>query len=295
MSIWIIVGIAGVIVLSLIGGGLLLMWRDRSIGVKSHEFPIVGSPPLQPGLDQRPKARTPISAGSGGCFLIFGLFWTIFSLAFVVLPIGMFYTEWQIYTLLRDTGDLTEGIVINRRIDEDSEGDTYYVTYKYTAPLPQGDRRQFSHEESVSSSLYEILKPETRVQVRYDPANPDTAELEQEFAPPAYWIFLMSGMGGIFTLVGLLMIRNGLLSIGRAGQLGRQGQVAQGLVVDRWTETDSDGDKVYVVAYRFNALGHPPVTIAEYFHRGLFDKLQLGEAVRVRYLPDKPQTCRLEL
>jgi hypothetical protein len=293
--IWFIVSIMSIVVLSLIGIGLSLMWRDRAKKAKSSESWGDGSPSFKVEMGQRPKARTPLSAGSGGCFLIFGLFWTVFSLAFVILPVGMFFSEMQTYNLLKDTGDLTEGVITSRRIDEDSEGDTYYVTYKYTAPLPQGDRQQFSHEESVSSSLYESLEPETRVQVRYARANPEVAELEQEFGPPAYWILLMSGMGGLFTLIGLFMMSNGLRSIGKAGQLARQGQVTQGLVVDRWTEKDSDGDTVYVVAYRFNAPGHPPVTIAEYFHRGLFDKLQMGAAVPVRYLPDKPQTCRLEL
>lgn len=294
MLTWILIGIIGVIVLSLIVRGLALIQADRA-KAKASESRIVGSASLQTGLDQRPKARTPLSAGSGGCFLIFGLFWTLFSLAFVILPIGMVYSEWQTYTLLKDTGDLTEGVITSRRIDEDSEGDTYYVTYKYSAPLPQGDRSQFSHEESVSSSLYESLKPETQVQVRYARANPEVAELEQEFGPPSYWILLMSLMGGAFTVIGVVMIWAGLSSLRKAGQLAGQGQVAQGLVVDRWTEKDSDGDTVYVVAYRFNVPGHSPITIAEYFQRNLFDKLLMGDVVRVRYLPDKPETCRLEV
>ncbi len=295
MIIWIIVGIVGVIVLGLIGGGVWLMQAERAKKAASTEPWLGGTPaPLSPSA-KRPKARTPISAWGGGCLLPFGLFWTAFSSLFLVLPIGMFYSQWQTYTLLRDTGATVEGVIISQRIDEDSEGDTYYVTYKYTAPLPQGDRQQFSREESVSSGLYETLKPEKRVIIRYVPADPETARLEQQFGPPSSFILLMSGMGGLFTLIGLGLIGSGLRSIYIANQLARRGELAQGFIVERWTEKDSDGDTVYVVSYRFNVSGGLPVMAAEYHHRKAYDKLQPGDPVRVRYLPHKPEICRLEL
>jgi hypothetical protein len=105
----------------------------------------------------------------------------------------------------------------------------------------------------------------------------------------------MSGMGGLFSLIGLSMIGQGVRRVRNASQLAMEGQITQGLIVDRWTEKDSDGDTVYVIAYRFNAPGHASVTVAEYFHRGLFDKLQIGQSVRVRYLPDRPEICRLDI
>jgi hypothetical protein len=213
MLIWIIIGIMGAVILGLIGSGLWLMQADRAkkVGSTKPQREDVRSP-LSSSV-QLPYPRAPISMMSGGCLLPFGLFWTACSSLFLVLPIGMFYAEWQTYTLLRDTGATVEGVVINRRIVEDSEGNAYYVTYQYTAPLPQGNRQQFSREERVSSSLYETLKPETRVTVRYAPSDPETVRLEQMFGAPSYFIFLMSGMGGLFTLIGLGMIGSSLRSI----------------------------------------------------------------------------------
>jgi hypothetical protein len=226
--------------------------------------------------------------------LIFGLFWTTFSLLFTIFPLVMFYRDWQIYTLLRDSGTVLEGVITSRRIDEDSEGDTYYVSYKYTAPLPQGDRQQFSREESVSSSLYEALKPETRVMIRYAPSDPGVARLEQEFGAPSMFIFCLSGMGGLFTVIGGVMLGGSLRTIYLSSQLALQGQLAPGLIIDRWTETDSDGDKTYLVSYHFSVPGGPPVTVAEYNQKA-YQKSQPGDPIQVRYLPNKPETCRLEL
>jgi hypothetical protein len=242
---------------------------------------------------ERPKPRQPFSTGAVGCHLLFGAFWTGFSLLFLILPIGMFYAEWQTYTLLQDTGATIEGVITGRRIDKDSEGDTYYVTYQYTAPLPQGDRQRFSREESVSSSLYATLTPETRVTVRYAPSEPEVARLEQVFGRPSPFNFCISGMGGLFTLIGLVMIGGSLRSLYIARQLTSRGQPAEGVLVDRWTDTDSEGDKTYIVAYRFSPPGGPPVTAAEY-SRKAYDTCQIGDSVEVRYLPAKPETCRLE-
>jgi hypothetical protein len=292
--IWPMIGVMGVIIVGLIGGGLWLMRADRAKKARPTE-PWLGGQPMPLSLPgQRPKPRQPVSAVGAGCQLPFGLAWTAFSLLFLILPIGMFYSEWQTYTLLRDSGVTVEGVITGRRIDEDSEGDTYYVTYKYIAPLPQGDRQQFSREESVGSSLYETLKPETRATVRYAPAQPEVARLEQEFGSPSLFIFCMSGMGGLFTLIGLVLIGSSGHAIYTSRQLAWQGQVAQGFITDRWTDTDSDGDKTYIVAYQFSALGWPPVTVAEYNHSA-YDKFLPGDSVRVRYLPNKPQTCRLEV
>lgn len=293
MLIWIIGGITSVIILGLIGGGLWLMQAERAKNAQST-VPGQGVPASRSGPGQRPKPRAPISKMSGGCLLPFGLFWTVFSSLFLVLPIGMFYSQWQTYTLLRDSGATVEGVIISQRIDDDSDGDTYYVTYRYTAPLPQGDRQQFSREESVSSDLYETLKPEQRAIIRYAITDPATARLEQAFGPPSPFIFLMSGMGGVFTLIGLVLIGVSLKAIYTASQLIRYGKFAPASIVERWTETDSDGDKTYVVSYYFNTSEGVPVTAAEY-NRLAYNKYQPGDAVRVRYLPNNPQTCRLEL
>ena len=120
----------------------------------------------------RPTPQRPTGVGNGGCEFLFGLGWTAFSLIFVIVPIAVFIAEWQTSNLLRTTGVTTEAVVISRRIDADSEGDTYYVTYRYRVPV-KGDQMQLTHEESVGHDLYQELSPESRVTVRYSATNPE--------------------------------------------------------------------------------------------------------------------------
>lgn len=148
--LWPIIGIMSLTILGLIGTGLWLIRADRAKRDRSAE-PWSGSGLSQP---QRPKPRQPIGGMSwvrAGCELPFGLVWTAFSLVFVVFSVGMFFSEWRTYMRLKNEGVIGEGVITGRQVDEDSEGDTYYVTYKYTAFLPQDNRQQFSHEESVRS------------------------------------------------------------------------------------------------------------------------------------------------
>lgn len=46
------------------------------------------------------------------------------------MPIAIFITEWRTATSLNQTGVTTEAVIIDRRIDSDSDGNTYYVTYR---------------------------------------------------------------------------------------------------------------------------------------------------------------------
>ena len=61
-----------------------------------------------------------------------------------------------------------------------------------------------------------------------------------------------------------------------------------------WVQTDSDGDRDYCVAYRFAPPGQPEIITAEY-NRTAYNTLLAGDPVQVRYLPGKPEICRLKL
>ena len=47
------------------------------------------------------------------------------------------------------------------------------------------------------------------------------------------------------------------------------------------------------MAYGFTATGRPQVTRAEY-NRAVYDALNPGDLVSVRYLPNRPDVARLE-
>jgi hypothetical protein len=242
----------------------------------------------------RPTPQRPTGVGSGGCELLFGLGWTAFSLIFVIVPIAVFIAEWQTSNLLQTTGITTEAVVISRRIDADSEGDTYYVTYRYRAPV-KGDQMQLTHEESVSHDLYQELTPESRVSVRYSATNPEVVRLEgrsRTFETVLLTCFML--FGGLFVLIGVWLVYSSWQGIHRARLLARRGELVTGRVTDCWIETDSDGDKEYCVAFRFAEPGRPEITMAEY-NRKAYDTLLEGDLVQVHYVPGKPEICCIEL
>jgi hypothetical protein len=226
--------------------------------------------------------------------LLFGLGWTAFSLIFVIVPIAVFITEWQTSNLLRTTGVTTEAVVISRRIDEDSDGDTYYVTYRYWVPI-KGDRTQLTYEESVSEDTYQELSPESRVLVRYSATDPEVVRLEgQSRAFETILLICFALFGGLFVLIGVWLVYSSWQGIYTARVLARRGEVTTGRVTDSWIETDSDGDKAYCVAFCFAEPGQPEITTAEY-NRKAYNTLQVGDPVQVRYLPGNPNICRLEM
>lgn len=242
----------------------------------------------------RPTPQRPPGMGAGGCGFVFGLGWTGFSLLFVIIPLAVLITEWRTFELLRAGGVTTEAVVINRRMIEDSDGDSYYVTYRYEVPI-EGDRMQLTNEESVSHATYQELTPESRVQVRYAAANPELVRLEgQSKFFQAISLTCFGLFGAVFVLIGGWLIYSSGREVYRARLLAWSGQTAAGQVTACWIETDSEGDQEYCVAFRFAAPGRPEVVAAEY-NRKAYDSLQVGDPVQVRYAPGKPEICRLEV
>lgn len=210
----------------------------------------------------------------------------------MILPLLMFWPDWGEHALLKNSGETLEGVIVDRRIDQDSEGDTYYVVYEYLAPVGFGDHQWFSREESVRRKTYNALSVETQVSIIYAPSEPGLARLASELRPP-FGLLFMSAFGGLFVVIGLVLMRGGWQQLEQASALHRRGQVTQGRLLDRWIETDSDGDREYCVAYCFRPTGRPQVIRAEY-NRAAYEALNPGDMVSVRYLPNRPDVSRLE-
>jgi hypothetical protein len=239
---------------------------------------------------QRPQQA--LTGAKASVLLIFSLFWTGFFLFSLIFAILSFVEAWRAYTVLRASGVPLEAVIISHRVDEGEDRDTYYVTYQYTAPSPQGGQQQFSREEEVSENEATTLQPGSPVTVLYDPANPQTARLQAGFGPPVFKDYFKV----VFLLLGLGMLILAVVLLRQIISLRLYGQTTSGIVIDRWVESSSASD-AHCIAYRFQALQANglarQVTRAEEHYKA-YEKFHPGDTVQIRYLPDKPEICRLE-
>ncbi len=111
---------------------------------------------------------------------------------------------------------------------------------------------------------------------------------------------MMLSVFGAFTLLsaafGMWWILEGRKALQYDAQLTLEGSLTWGVVTDRWTQWIRR--KHYCIVYRFEipATGYTSRAViqAEY-NPDVYRRCQVGERVLVRYLPENPAICRLEL
>jgi hypothetical protein len=93
----------------------------------------------------------------------------------------------------------------------------------------------------------------------------------------------------ILSVLALLLI-NGLREWQTVKALEARGQLAQGVLLDRWGVPRRG-----YVAYYFDLPGGSAPIVRGEINDEAHRAYQVGDLVRVRYLPDNPQVCRLEI
>lgn len=243
----------------------------------------------------RPKVSSSISAASF-FMVVFGLFWTLFSLVFVVAAAALVIREQQVFTLLSSEGQPAQGVVTDRQVDDSDDSTTYTIFYRYSAPV-QGTPRVFEQEQSVPYELYAALRVGEVVPVIFAATQPNVARLKADFhAPELLGPLLMGLIGLLFVVIGLFMLAGAIVSLQDYFRLRRSGLETSAVVFERWEDRDSDGDVQCQVAYAFRAplpdgtLGL--LTHAE-THRQAYLATQTGSTITVRYLPEDPSTSQI--
>jgi hypothetical protein len=94
-------------------------------------------------------------------------------------------------------------------------------------------------------------------------------------------------------LLPLGMLIKGMRDWQKINALERRGQLTQGVLLDRWSGFYRAS--VYSVAYYFELPGGTAPMIRAEVNKGAHQAYQVGDPVQVRYLPDNPQVCRLEV
>jgi hypothetical protein len=218
------------------------------------------------------------------------LIWTLFSSIFVIAGVGFFFNEQNVYTRLSKEGLPATATITQLEVDDSGDSTSYLVYYQFRAPV-NGDLSRFEDHESVSSSLYSSLTVEQQIEILYAASDPSLSAIKAEFGPPSIWFSLaFVGMGGLFVLIGLGLLYSAVRGMYQSNLLRSDGQPARAYVFDRWTDTDSDGDTTYFVAFAFKTSSGQLISHAEQ-NQKLYQKYQVGDSLEVRYLPNTPSVC----
>jgi hypothetical protein len=244
---------------------------------------------------KRPKANHP--ANPAGCFtVVFGIIWILISTAFTVIGSGFLIQEQQEYDLLMREGQTVQGMVTTLAINEGDDSTDYDVYYRY--PVTANDRqRAYNGYQNISKDLYETLRVGQTVDVVYAASQPQVSKLKDDLSPPLVWVFFLVILFGVgFDAFGLFLLARTLASMREWSRLKRKGHTVQATVFERWTESDSDGDTIYAVAYAFKAAmpdGSVRLVTRGEYNRVVYHSVEMGGSLAVRYLPDEPEVSRI--
>ncbi len=120
---------------------------------------------------------------------------------------------------------MTEGVetdaeIVNNRVSTGSRGASYYfITYQYTAKMPDGQPQKLTSEDAVSHADYERLTLGSHITVRYLPGDPKSVRpgdgIRETFSSNTLrwsgWILAVLGIGLVifgFVLFGVFTVKD---------------------------------------------------------------------------------------
>jgi Protein of unknown function (DUF3592) len=190
-------------------------------------------------------------AGQGkGAAIFFGLFFTPFVLVGVcVLGASIDKTiEW--WQLQQDGIDISAK-VMNLEVDEDSDGDTYYATYRFALNTTEG-YRAYAKTKSVGKQIYYTLEKGGSVIVRYLKSNPNISRVGGAETFPSEAL-TFGGFALIWdSIVGVVIwafVRGFLLD----REFATKSQLLSGTLTHASKTLDSDDDLQLKLIYQFRA------------------------------------------
>jgi hypothetical protein len=195
--------------------------------------------------------------------------------------------------LLRE-GEIAEGVILNRHKDSSEEGETYWVEYQI-GPLLKGKSGPALHRNQavVDGDTYSLSRPRSKVLIRYLPAAPKINRLDQQ--QPLIGNLARLFFAAIFAVGPIVLVIHHLQDSYHIILLACRGRQVMAQVVDRWEENNGVGS-CRCVSYRFEA--DPSRRFVHYAAEDndtAYHKLSANDHVMVRFVPDRPEICRLKL
>jgi hypothetical protein len=226
----------------------------------------------------------------GGAIICLGVscFISLFYIGTIILKTSHVMTELE---LLRK-GEIVEGVILSRHegIGEQSDWVEYQI-----GPLLKDKSSPALHRNQavVDGDTYSSLRPRSKVLIRYLPAAPEINRLDQHQP-------LIGDLVTLFVIaigsVGLIcVVTQSLQGLHHAILLACRGRQAMAQVVDKWVE-DGGFTNNYYVSYRLEA--DPSLSFVHYVAEDnytAYRNLSVNDHVMVRFVPDRPEICRLKL
>lgn len=185
-----------------------------------------------------------------GATIFLGLFFIPFIVVGIGLVLGSIQSaiEWG---QMQQSGIVTSATVTQLKIDEDSEGDTFYATYRFSLSNAQG-YHAYSKTKSVGKKLYYTLEKGGPLPIRYLKSDPNISRVGASEPLPGEAI----GLGG-FALLWNAIIGTIVWFLIHGFWLDRQyatkSQLLDGTLMQATTELDSDSDLQLKISYQFHA------------------------------------------
>lgn len=195
--------------------------------------------------------------------------------------------------LLRE-GEITEGVILNRHEESDEEGETYWVEYQLGSLLKdKSSPALHRNKAAVDRDTYSSSRRRSKVLIRFLPAAPEINRLDGQ-QPLIGYLVALPFLGLFFTLI-LVLVVTSLQKLHDVILLACRGRQVMAQVIARWEEDDGFNPTRRCVSYRFEA--NPSRRFFHYAaedHDTAYHKLSVNDHVMVRFVPDRPEICRLK-
>jgi hypothetical protein len=195
--------------------------------------------------------------------------------------------------LLRE-GKIAEGVILNRYKESGEGGETYRVEYQL-GPLLKDKASPALHrnQAAVDRDTYSSSRRRSKVLIRYLPAAPEINRLDGQQPLIDYLVALP--FLGLFFALSFVIVVTSLQNLHDVILLACRGRQVIAQAIARWEEDYGDGTR-RCVSYRFEA--NPSRRFVHYAaeeNYTAYHKLSVNDHVMVRFVPDRPEICRLKL
>lgn len=239
----------------------------------------------------RPPVKTPPSLRGAIAGLGFGCLGSLVCIGGSIQLASLVMTELE---LLRE-GKIAEGVILNRHKESGEESETYRVEYQL-GPLLKDKASPALHRNQavVDGDIYSLSRPRSKVLIRYLPAAPEINRLDGQ--QPLFGYLVALPIIGLLFAMPFVLVVTSLQNLHDAILLACRGRQVMAQVIARWEEDDGVSSTRRCVSYRFEA--NPS---RRFFHYAAeenytaYHKLSVNDHVMVRFVPDRPEICRLKL